>query len=232
MEDNRLPHDDDDGDGDGDAGGATTPPTMMPPEARLMFLTGGPGTGKSASVHALASELGLEVLTWDDSHVEYSHRRNDDDEDGGTTIIPYASQLSSFEEFLTQGGAGMSSLDLLEDDDDDKDDDTLPQRKKKKKKKKKKKQEDETTTTTKGGDDFAGSLILVEEVRRFSPSHSNNAANPSFPLLSLGVPNCFMRFAHICIYFASPPPSYSPNVRNAHSKIPNLYNHESEQSFR
>ena len=165
MEDERLPHVDDDG--DGDAGGAATPPTMVPPEARLMFLTGGPGTGKSASVHALASELGLEVLTWDDSHVEYSHRRgNDDDDDGGTTIIPYASQLSSFEEFLTQGGAGMSSLDMLADDDDDEDDDTLPQRKKKKKNKKR--QEEKTTTTTKGGDDFAGSLILVEEVRRFS----------------------------------------------------------------
>ncbi|KAL9187533.1 hypothetical protein ACHAXT_001636 [Thalassiosira profunda] len=75
------------------------------PQCKLMVLVGSPGVGKSAMVRALAHEMRVEILTWDDAHAEFNAHHHH-----GGEYIPYQSQLSSFEEFLARGGAGMESL--------------------------------------------------------------------------------------------------------------------------
>jgi len=76
-------------------------------EAKMMILVGSPGIGKSTLALTLAKELNLEVLTWNDSQIEFVGNRWDRD-----IAIPYQSQLASFEEFLNSGGIGMDSLEV------------------------------------------------------------------------------------------------------------------------
>jgi stage III sporulation protein SpoIIIAA len=47
-----------------------TPPP--PPETKLMILIGNPGVGKSAMVRTLAREMNIQILAWNDAHVEYN----------------------------------------------------------------------------------------------------------------------------------------------------------------
>jgi len=86
---------------------------ILSPDAKLMILVGSPGIGKSAMVHALADELNLEILTWNDAHadfVDYQTQSMD-------AYLPYQSQMNSFEEFLSSGGVGMDTLELDVGDD-------------------------------------------------------------------------------------------------------------------
>jgi cell cycle checkpoint protein len=127
------------------------------PEAKLMILVGSPGIGKSAMVHALAAEMNLEVLTWNDAHhtaefVDYRESHSMD------AYLPYQSQMNSFEEFLSAGGVGMDSLELDVGDDDG--DDSLMM------KGGAKKEERQTQ----------GSIILIEEI----PNLYNAEAAQSF----------------------------------------------------
>lgn len=81
---------------------------VLSPESKFMILVGSPGIGKSAMVYALAAELNLEILTWNDAHAEYVDYQSQSTE----AYLPYQSQMSSFEEFLSSGGVGMDSLEL------------------------------------------------------------------------------------------------------------------------
>jgi hypothetical protein len=98
-----------------------------PPETKLMILIGNPGVGKSAMVRTLAREMNLQILSWNDAHVEYNNNNNNnnnnisyrhqlDDSLGSSSgyydTLPYQSQLNSFDEFLTMSGVGMHSLDV------------------------------------------------------------------------------------------------------------------------
>ena len=94
----------------------------IPPALKLMILIGAPGIGKSAMVRALASDMNIEILSWDDAQVEYNHNSNNNngldhyyspETIAGGEHLPYQSRLDSFDAFLTQGGAGMTSLDML-----------------------------------------------------------------------------------------------------------------------
>lgn len=131
-----------------------TQPT--PPQTKLMILVGSSGIGKSTMIKTLAREMNIEIITWNDIHVDYN-MSHDIDGGGGMAYLPYQSQLHSFEEFLKSGGVGMKSLDLLVDDDDD-DDSSF---------------ENQSVKRRKGGGkmgnndidkEYVGSLILVEEV--------------------------------------------------------------------
>ncbi|KAL3810995.1 hypothetical protein ACHAXA_006547 [Cyclostephanos tholiformis] len=120
---------------DDDAVAALSSLSNTPPISKLMILTGAPGIGKSATVRALACELNIDVVSWDDSQVEYNTNNDRDNADhyrqsdgiifGGGGTLPYQSRLDSFDAFLIQGGAGMTSLDMLvgggggDGDDDD-----------------------------------------------------------------------------------------------------------------
>ena len=86
---------------------------ILSPDAKLMILVGSPGIGKSAMVHALAAELNLEVLTWNDAHAEYVDYQSQSMD----AYLPYQSQMNSFEEFLSSGGVGMEMLDLNDNND-------------------------------------------------------------------------------------------------------------------
>lgn len=100
---------------DSDATTANKPwetPEGLAPEAGLMVLVGSPGVGKSATVRALAREAGARILTWNDVQIDYNKNRRDDAPFEAGSYLPYQSQLSSFEEFLTQGRAGKEALDL------------------------------------------------------------------------------------------------------------------------
>ena len=123
-------HIDDDDENDNDDPGAATSrdENTTPPQLKLMILTGAPGIGKSAMVRALACEMNIEILSWDDSQIEYNNTNNNADYYYSDAItggghLPYQSRLDSFDTFLTQGGAGMTSLDMLvgggDDDGDD-----------------------------------------------------------------------------------------------------------------
>ena len=127
-----------------------------PPQTKLMILVGSSGIGKSTMIKTLAREMNIEIITWNDIHVDYN-MSHDIDGGGGMAYLPYQSQLHSFEEFLKSGGVGMKSLDLLVGDDDD-DDSSF---------------ENQSVKRRKGGGkmgnidthkEYVGSLILVEEV--------------------------------------------------------------------
>jgi hypothetical protein len=106
---------------------SNTTTILTPPETKLMILIGNPGVGKSAMVRTLAMEMNLQILSWNDAHVEYSSNnsstsylqlhQNDDGLGSGSgyyyDALPYQSQLNSFDEFLTMSGAGMQSLDIV-----------------------------------------------------------------------------------------------------------------------
>ena len=134
---------------------AAAPPSSPPSillQTKLLILAGSPGIGKSATIHALANEMSIEVLTWDDAHVEYSNNNNHNDGGGGDYYIPYQSQLNSFEEFLSQSGAGVQSLEFVLDDDDD-DDNGISSSKRK-----------ATNNSNNKTKNYVGSLILIEEI--------------------------------------------------------------------
>lgn len=117
-------------------------------QTKLLILAGSPGIGKSATIHALANEMSIEVLTWEDAHVEYSNNNNHNDGRGeGDYFIPYQSQLNSFEEFLSQSGAGVRSLEFVLDDDND-----ISSKRK------------STNNSNNKNKNYVGSLILIEEI--------------------------------------------------------------------
>ena len=89
---------------------------VLSPDAKLMILVGSPGIGKSAMVHALAAELNLEILTWNDAHAEFVDYQSQSMD----AYLPYQSQMNSFEEFLSSGGVGMDTLELDVGDDQEK----------------------------------------------------------------------------------------------------------------
>jgi len=89
---------------------------VLSPDAKLMILVGSPGIGKSATVHALAAELNLEILTWNDAHAEFVDYQSQSMD----AYLPYQSQMNSFEEFLSSGGVGMDTLELDVGDDGEK----------------------------------------------------------------------------------------------------------------
>ena len=136
-----------------------TQPT--PPQTKLMILVGSSGIGKSTMIKTLAREMNIEIITWNDIHVDYNMNHGTDGEGnsrgGGMAYLPYQSQLHSFEEFLKSGGVGMKSLDLLVDDDDD--DDSSFENQSVKRRKGGGKMGDNNTHK-----EYVGSLILVEEV--------------------------------------------------------------------
>ncbi|KAL7501643.1 hypothetical protein ACHAWT_009455 [Skeletonema menzelii] len=127
---------------------------VLSPDAKLMILVGSPGCGKSSMVHALAADLNLEILTWNDAHhaefVDYRESHSMDE------YLPYQSQMNSFEEFLSAGGAGMDSLELDLGGNDDDDSPTMKEAKK--------------------GEQIHGSIILIEEI----PNLYNAQAEQSF----------------------------------------------------
>jgi len=135
------------------AGPSSSPPSILL-QTKLLILAGSPGIGKSATIHALANEMSIEVLTWDDAHVEYSNNNNHNDGGGGGDYyIPYQSQLNSFEEFLSQSGVGVQSLEFVLDDDDDDDDNGISSSKRK-----------ATNNSKNKNKNYVGSLILIEEI--------------------------------------------------------------------
>ena len=89
-----------------------TQPT--PPQTKLMILVGSSGIGKSTMIKTLAREMNIEIITWNDIHVDYNMSHGidaggDSSRGGGMAYLPYQSQLHSFEEFLKSGGVGMKS---------------------------------------------------------------------------------------------------------------------------
>ncbi len=110
---------------------------VLSPDSKLMILVGSPGIGKSAMVHALAAELNLEILRWNDAHAEFVDYQSQSMD----AFLPYQSQMNSFEEFLSSGGVGMDTLELNVGDD--------------------------TGTMNKGAkkvEQTHGSIILIEEI--------------------------------------------------------------------
>eukprot|EP01082_Thalassiosira_pseudonana_P016177 g14432.t1.1.5e17418c g14432 g14432.t1 contig9:1823127-1825962(-) len=86
-----------------------------PPDTKMMILIGSPGIGKSAMVKVLAREMNLEILMWNDDHVDYVDNSASFQigcGGGAGEYLPYQSQLASFEEFLNTGGLGMDSLEV------------------------------------------------------------------------------------------------------------------------
>eukprot|EP00804_Cyclotella_cryptica_P016451 CCRYP_004691-RA/>CCRYP_004691-RA protein AED:0.20 eAED:0.20 QI:138/0.5/0.66/1/1/1/3/1616/783 len=79
-------------------------------QGKLMILVGSPGIGKSTLVKVLAKELKLQLLMWNDAHVDYAYEQMSMIREGG--YLPYQSQLASFEEFLVGAGVGLDSLDV------------------------------------------------------------------------------------------------------------------------
>lgn len=75
---------------------------MQQSESKLLLLVGGPGIGKSATVHCLANELGLEVMEWTESY--YDHN--------GSSLIDQLTPLNAFEQFLQHTATGIQSLEL------------------------------------------------------------------------------------------------------------------------
>ncbi|KAL7534070.1 hypothetical protein ACHAXR_006427, partial [Thalassiosira sp. AJA248-18] len=141
---------------------------VIAPQTKLMILVGSPGVGKSTMVRTLANETKIEILTWNDAHIDYNMQQASSDYSnnmgGGGGYLPYQSQLNSFEEFLSQGGVGMESLDVMGDFMDTtsslEEDGRVGKREEEEEKK----------------DEYAGSLILVEEI----PNLYNAEAAQSF----------------------------------------------------
>lgn len=73
--------------------------------SKLLLLVGSPGIGKSATVHCLAAELGLEVHEWTESYYDYNM---------SASSINQHSPLNAFEQFLQQTRTGFASLPQLE----------------------------------------------------------------------------------------------------------------------
>ena len=137
-----------------------TQPT--PPQTKLMILVGSSGIGKSTMIKTLAREMNIEIITWNDVHVDYNmsdgiDAGGDSSRGGGMAYLPYQSQLNSFEEFLRSGGVGIKSLDLLVGDEED-DDSSFENQSVKKRKGGGKMGNNDTHK------EYVGSLILVEEV--------------------------------------------------------------------
>ena len=129
-----------------------------------MILVGSSGIGKSTMIQTLAREMDIEIITWNDIHVDYNMNHGIDDggdssRGGGMAYLPYQSQLNSFEEFLKSGGVGIKSLDLLVGGDDDDDDSSSFENQSVKKRKGGGKMGNNDTDK-----EYVGSLILVEEV--------------------------------------------------------------------
>lgn len=120
---------------------------ILSPDAKLMILVGSPGIGKSAMVYALADELNLEILTWNDAHADFVDYQTQSID----AYLPYQSQLNSFEEFLSSGGVGMDTLELVGDDN-------------------------RTIKDAKNKEHNHGSIILIEEI----PNLHNAQAAQSF----------------------------------------------------
>lgn len=76
---------------------------MKQSESKLLLLVGGPGIGKSATVHCVATELGLEVHEWSESYYSTSDP---------SSSINQLSPLNGFEQFMQQVGTGFQSLQL------------------------------------------------------------------------------------------------------------------------
>jgi cell cycle checkpoint protein len=69
-------------------------------ECKLLLLVGSPGVGKSAMVHCIAAEQGLELVEWTEPLFEQ----------GSSTAFDQLSPLNSFERFLQQTSIGYHSL--------------------------------------------------------------------------------------------------------------------------
>ena len=80
------------------------PINPIQPQTKLQILVGSPGIGKSILINVLANELNIEVLRWNDIHVDYNMNSGGGEygmgSGSGGGYLPYQSQLSSFEEFL------------------------------------------------------------------------------------------------------------------------------------
>ena len=124
-------------------------------QTKLQILVGSPGIGKSTLLSVLAQELNIEVLKWNDIHVDYNMNSGGGGgrESGG--YLPYQSQLSSFEEFLNSGSVGITSLDIGGDNT------SLKSSAEKKKRK-------GSGSGGKNSEEYISSLILVEEVSLLS----------------------------------------------------------------
>jgi len=187
------------------------PTNPSQPTTKLQILVGSPGIGKSTLLSVLATELNIEVLRWNDIHVDYNMNSGGEygmgreggggGGGGGGGYLPYQSQLSSFEEFLNSGSVGITSLDIGGDNTSSLKLSSSAEKKKRK----------GSGSGGKNSEEYAGSLILVEEV--------------SFLSRFMCVPYllCFVLKQHM------------PNTTHILFKIlkiPNLYNDEAAQSFR
>jgi len=184
------------------------PTNPSQPTTKLQILVGSPGIGKSTLLSVLATELNIEVLRWNDIHVDYNMNGGEygmgsrgRDNGGGGGHLPYQSQLSSFEEFLNSGSVGITSLDIGGDNTSSLKLSSSAEKKKRK----------GSSSSGKNSEEYAGSLILVEEV--------------SFLSRFMCIPSllCFVLKQHM------------PNTTHTLLKIlktPNLYNDEAAQSFR
>jgi hypothetical protein len=132
-----------------------------PPDTKMMILIGSPGIGKSAMVKVLAREMNLEILTWNDAHVDYVDNSASFQISGGGggagEYLPYQSQLASFEEFLNAGGLGMDSLDVAGLDSGGGGGGKCSK-------------SGRTSLTSEKDGEYEGSVILIEEVSRCSIS--------------------------------------------------------------
>ena len=121
---------------------------VMTFDAKMIIVVGSNGIGKSTMIHCLAAELNLEILTWNDAHTDFV----DNQFQSLDSYLPYQSQINSFEEFLTSGGAGMDTLQLKVDEDG------------------------ATKVGSKKKEQTHGSIILIEEL----PNLYNAKATQSF----------------------------------------------------
>ena len=109
-------------------------------------------------VKVLAREMNLEILTWNDAHVDYVDNSASFQIGGGAgEYLPYQSQLASFEEFLNAGGLGMDSLDVAGLDSGGGGGG-------------KSSKSGRTSLTSEKDGEYEGSVILIEEVSRCSIS--------------------------------------------------------------
>lgn len=89
-----------------------THPIQTSPSKKLLVLVGSPGSGKSTMVRVLASELDLQVHSWNESFVARTPHGMQLDQ---VLSVDHSSALDSFQEFLVQCGAGFHSLNLKAD---------------------------------------------------------------------------------------------------------------------
>lgn len=77
-------------------------------ENKLMVLVGSPGIGKSTTVRVLATEMDLDVLSWNASYVPRSHANLQ----SSIMSVQQTSAIDSFRDFLQHSGTGFSSLQM------------------------------------------------------------------------------------------------------------------------